>query len=70
MLIYTRRKMFKIIDEWIDAHDQRIRELVAEDPMKNSNMILELTGAVKSFRGLKDELVYGRKYFDNLREDS
>lgn len=70
MLIYTRRKMLKIIDEWIDGHDKRIRDLVAEDPMKNSNMILELTGAAKSLRGLKDELVYGRKYFDNLKEDS
>ena len=68
MLIYTRKKMLKIIDEWIDGHENRIKELKKEDPIENSIVIEQLRGAVMSFRGLKDELTYGRKYFDNLED--
>ena len=74
MLIYTKRRILKILDEWIDGHEKRIKELEKEDstsfqgPFDNSVMIERLTGAVMSFQGLKDELMYGRNYFDKLED--
>ena len=68
MLIYTRRRILKILDEWIEGHQNRIHELESEDPEMYKLSIQQLEGAILSFRGLKDELIFGRKALEKENE--